>query len=259
MTDVRRWRLGILLLSSMASAAIASADRMNFPTDPKAYEPPTKARSGPITDPFAPNAASEEQQGLRHADRPTVISPILEMPDTSGADAPSVQLPAPWVEEKPQPVTPNDNRSVPPSKRPDEVSPPSKRFVKAQSHDRSPTPPKTVIAVGIVGGIVLFGFLIHRLSEYKRRREKPMPREPVLLTGVGGASIAEIVGPPEYLRFFGLDSMACEEDVLRAYRERSWAVHPDHGGDAAAFKDMQRRFEQSLAFVRRRRRTVSLP
>ncbi len=259
MTDVGRWRFGIFLLSSLASAAIASADRMKFPTDPNAYDPPTKAQSGPVTAPSAPNAASEEQQGLRHADRPKVTSPMLEAPDTTGADALSIQLTEPWVEEKAQSVAPNDNRNATPSGPSGEVTPPTKQTVNSKSYARSPTPPKTVIAVGVVGVILLIAFLLHRLSEYTRRREKPVLREPVLVTGVGGASIEEIVGPPEYLRFFGLDAMACEEDVLRAYRERSWAVHPDRGGDAAAFKEMQWRFEQSLAFVRRRRRPFSPP
>lgn len=259
MTEVGRWRLLIFLFPSMAGAAIASADRMKFPADPEAYEPSTKATSGSVTGPFAPVANAEQQQGLRDPGRPMVTSPMIEAPNASGAYAPSIPLIAPGVEEVPKPLTPDVNRGASPSKLPAEDSPPSKRIVKRQSHALTPAPPKSVVAVGIIGGILLISFLIKRLAGSERWREKSIPREPVLVPGVCGASITDIVGSPEYLRFFGLDATAREEDVLRAYRERSWSVHPDHGGDPAAFKEMQRRFEQSLAFVRRRRRSVSLP
>ena len=259
MTNVKRWRLWIVLFASMAGAAIASADRMNFPSDPEAYEPPAKVRSGSDASSFTPIAAGEQQPWLRTPPRSVGASPTLEASGAFGASETVLPLLAPRVEDEPKLAPPNVIRSASPSKAPAENPPQGNRIVKRQSHTLSPAPPKSVVAVGIIGGILLIALLIKQGAWREIRREKPMPREPVLVPGVGGASMADIVGPPEYLRFFGLDATAREEDVLRAYRDRLWSVHPDHGGDPAAFKEMQRQFEQSLTFVRRRRRPVTLP
>lgn len=47
--------------------------------------------------------------------------------------------------------------------------------------------------------------------------------------------------------FFGLDGAECtDKDVERAYRKKSMQLHPDKGGDEAAFDDMRKKFEQIM-------------
>lgn len=50
----------------------------------------------------------------------------------------------------------------------------------------------------------------------------------------------------------GVAPNATLDEIKRAYRERALATHPDRGGDAAAFRELQRAYERAAA--RRRRR-----
>lgn len=220
---------------------MASADRINFPADPQAYEPPSAAKSVAVADPLLPNADAKQQFKSGYSAPPTAPSSLNEALRSSGAHAPSIPATGP-------PTPPLEEASKP-------APQPSKLIVKRQLTAHLTTPTTGVFVVGITGGILLIGGL---LSDWARRKRSPA-REPVLIPGMSDASPADVVGPPDYLLFFGLDATAREQDVLRAYRERSWTVHPDHGGDPAAFKEMQRRFEQSLAFVRRRSRQAGRP
>jgi DnaJ-class molecular chaperone len=45
------------------------------------------------------------------------------------------------------------------------------------------------------------------------------------------------------LQFFGLDRTATVTDVNRAFRKLATKAHPDHGGDAGAFKILQAQHE----------------
>ncbi len=55
---------------------------------------------------------------------------------------------------------------------------------------------------------------------------------------------------PEFLKQLGLSYPCVEQDVEEAYRARVWAVHPDRGGDADGFIQLQRAYEQALEYVR---------
>jgi hypothetical protein len=47
--------------------------------------------------------------------------------------------------------------------------------------------------------------------------------------------------------FFDLDGAECtDKDVERAYRKKSMQLHPDKGGDEAAFDGMRKKFEQIM-------------
>lgn len=54
---------------------------------------------------------------------------------------------------------------------------------------------------------------------------------------------------PACLIALGLSLPCSREQVLAAYRQRVKVLHPDHGGDRAAFLRMQRHFEAALQFV----------
>jgi hypothetical protein len=41
-----------------------------------------------------------------------------------------------------------------------------------------------------------------------------------------------------YLRVLGLKSTCTRADVVRAYRKRALRYHPDHGGEAAKFREL---------------------
>nr|WP_272507393.1 DnaJ domain-containing protein [Salinibacter ruber] len=47
----------------------------------------------------------------------------------------------------------------------------------------------------------------------------------------------------------GLDRSATEDDVRQAFRARSKKLHPDHGGDPAAFRRLRGAYEDALEAV----------
>ena len=54
----------------------------------------------------------------------------------------------------------------------------------------------------------------------------------------------------------GVGQGATEDELKRAYRKRAKETHPDHGGEAAAFRDVQRAYAEArrrLAQPRARR------
>lgn len=57
--------------------------------------------------------------------------------------------------------------------------------------------------------------------------------------------------PQECLHVLGLEAGATEEKVKEAFRARSKEVHPDHGGDAAAFRRLRDAYEEALKAVQR--------
>lgn len=54
---------------------------------------------------------------------------------------------------------------------------------------------------------------------------------------------------PACLSALGLESGCSREDVMRAYRQRVKAVHPDHGGDRRRFEELQARLAEALRLV----------
>jgi hypothetical protein len=51
---------------------------------------------------------------------------------------------------------------------------------------------------------------------------------------------------PECLEMLGLDRAATEGDIRDAFRVRSKELHPDHGGDPAAFRRLRDAYEKAL-------------
>ncbi len=61
--------------------------------------------------------------------------------------------------------------------------------------------------------------------------------------------IAPDSAAPSSLQLLGLDPSCGELDIRRAYRRKARQSHPDHGGDAESFKQLQRAYEAALHFV----------
>jgi len=55
---------------------------------------------------------------------------------------------------------------------------------------------------------------------------------------------------PDFMARLGLLPPYAEQDVKQAYLEKVKSAHPDRGGDAAAFQQIHRAFEQALEYVR---------
>jgi len=55
----------------------------------------------------------------------------------------------------------------------------------------------------------------------------------------------------------GITARASAEDLKRAFRERALATHPDRGGDAEAFREVQRAFKEAQRRLARRGPTRS--
>lgn len=51
----------------------------------------------------------------------------------------------------------------------------------------------------------------------------------------------------------GLTPAASLQDVKQAYRAKALVAHPDHGGDAAAFRELTRAYEKLVARIAKRR------
>ena len=49
-----------------------------------------------------------------------------------------------------------------------------------------------------------------------------------------------------YFKLLGLMPTCARADVVRAYRKRAKRYHPDHGGDAAKFRDLVEAKERVL-------------
>lgn len=67
----------------------------------------------------------------------------------------------------------------------------------------------------------------------------------------GAEAIVESHEPdtPDCLDTLGLDRSATEDDVWQAFRARSKELHPDHGGDPAAFRRLRDAYEDALEAV----------
>ena len=53
----------------------------------------------------------------------------------------------------------------------------------------------------------------------------------------------------------GITARATADELKRAFRQRALATHPDWGGDAEAFREVQRAFKEAQRRIARRRPT----
>ena len=58
-------------------------------------------------------------------------------------------------------------------------------------------------------------------------------------------------GAREAVQFFGLDTTASIEQLRQEYRRQSLQAHPDSGGSAEQFKELQSKYEQARALLSR--------
>lgn len=55
-----------------------------------------------------------------------------------------------------------------------------------------------------------------------------------------------VTDAPKCLRALGLNRTATDDEVKRAYRRRARDLHPDAGGTAEAFCELQAQYEAAL-------------
>jgi hypothetical protein len=58
--------------------------------------------------------------------------------------------------------------------------------------------------------------------------------------------------PTSIWETLGITARATADDLKRAFRQRALATHPDRGGDAEAFRDVQRAFKEAQRRIARR-------
>jgi hypothetical protein len=76
--------------------------------------------------------------------------------------------------------------------------------------------------------------------------ESPPPKHP---------KIAAKVAPlPSVWEILGTTPHASATDLKRAFHKRALATHPDHGGDPAAFRDVQRAYKDAMKRIARPRK-----
>ena len=62
---------------------------------------------------------------------------------------------------------------------------------------------------------------------------------------------------PSIWETLGITARATADDLKRAFRQRARATHPDRGGDAEAFREVQRAFKEAQRRIARRRPTLT--
>lgn len=260
----RAW-LGIALIA--ASVGVARGDRMAFPVAADQYEPTAKPQferydrvsAGIDASPSIVAAGVEPshefyKDSLAAPPQANDVDAIVEAPQSSPSSSdpppPSGGAADEDAASSAQAVADLDRAaSISRSKQQVEAAPRVTRPIRAvwQRHWRH----------GIIlatTGCVALALLRYLCAARPEVTPPTRGRKPWLASGIRSDGVADGLGPPDYLAFFGLDEKAREADVVQAYREQSRRLHPDRGGDAAEFKAMQRRFEQAIAFVRRRGR-----
>jgi hypothetical protein len=60
-------------------------------------------------------------------------------------------------------------------------------------------------------------------------------------------------GPTSMWETLGITARATADELKRAFRQRALATHPDRGGDAEAFRQVQRAFKEAQRRIARRR------
>ncbi len=83
----------------------------------------------------------------------------------------------------------------------------------------------------------------NRVMRGERAPRRPAPR----------ADRPVRVAPRSAWALLGLAAGATLADVKTAYRQRALATHPDHGGDADAFRELHQAYERLVARITRGR------
>jgi hypothetical protein len=66
---------------------------------------------------------------------------------------------------------------------------------------------------------------------------------------------AGTASPASIWETLGITAHATADELKRAFRQRALATHPDRGGDAEAFRQVQRAFKEAQRRIARRRPT----
>jgi hypothetical protein len=69
------------------------------------------------------------------------------------------------------------------------------------------------------------------------------------------ATTAEAATTTSIWKTLGITARATADELKRAFRQRALATHPDRGGDAEAFRQVQRAFKEAQRRIARRRPT----
>jgi hypothetical protein len=86
---------------------------------------------------------------------------------------------------------------------------------------------------------------IHFMKTEEQRRERPAPPPPQ------SNGHNEERPTPSFLLFFGLKLPTTIKALKAAYRRRARQAHPDHGGNADAFRELQRQYEAAMDYLQR--------
>jgi hypothetical protein len=70
-----------------------------------------------------------------------------------------------------------------------------------------------------------------------------------------GATRDAAANPTSIWETLGITARATADELKRAFRERALATHPDRGGDAEAFRQVQHAFKEAERRIARRRPT----
>ena len=74
-------------------------------------------------------------------------------------------------------------------------------------------------------------------------------------SGAHGRSSGRSTTTTSIWETLGITARATADELKRAFRQRALATHPDRGGDAEAFRQVQRAFKEAQRRIARRRPT----
>lgn len=63
----------------------------------------------------------------------------------------------------------------------------------------------------------------------------------------------------DYYEVLGISKGASPDEIKKAFRVRALKLHPDHGGDAKAFAELKRAFEEVILGAPKQAHVVSAP
>ena len=78
-------------------------------------------------------------------------------------------------------------------------------------------------------------------------------RSTTTTTDSAPATRASTTSTTSIWEILGISARATADDLKRAFRQRALATHPDRGGDAESFRQVQRAFKEAQRRIARRR------